>query len=188
MSAQTDLFGALIHKRALFVAGNRIELERSWGPGPTACVIGHNPSKASADIDDPTSKWWIRWFQHYGFGRYIAVNLWPFCTASPDECRKRVVAADLGVWDDRDAIHMVNLPALVRVAKAADQVFACWGGMATDDVWIEHVVEEIQCGVEPYPDIWCWGKTRSGAPTHPMARGKHRIDPLQAPIMWRRAA
>ncbi len=54
-------------------------------------------------------------------------------------------------------------------------------------MWIEHVVEEIQTGVEPAPDLWYWGKTKSGAPTHPMARVKHRIPRDQKPILWRAA-
>jgi hypothetical protein len=186
--SQADLFSAdSIKRSARFVDSCRIELVRSWGSGPRACVIGHNPSAANADKDDPTSKWWNRWFNHYGFGSYVAVNLWPFCSASPDECHKRVRGAFEGNWSDRDLIHHVNLPHLVKTAKEAAQVFVCWGGMASDDVWIEHVIEEIQTGVEPYPDLWCWGTTRAGAPTHPMARGKHRIDPLQAPILWRAA-
>lgn len=185
---QADLFCAdPIKRSALFVGGCRIELRREWGSGPRACVIGHNPSDADAQKDDPTSKWWNRWFNHFGFGSYIACNLYPFCSASPAECYKRVrEGMDGRDYAARDMIHFVNLPAVVEIAKRADQVFVCWGNIAADDVWIEHVIEEIQTGVEPYPDLWCWGKTRSGAPTHPMARGKHRIDPLQAPILWRR--
>lgn len=82
----------------------------------------------------------------------------------------------------------VNLPRVVDLAKAAHQVFVCWGNIAWDQDWIEHVVEEIQTGVEPYPDLWCWGKTQSGAPKHPMARGVHRIPRDQKPILWRAAA
>lgn len=186
---QSDLFVRdPIARSAKFVDGCRVELKREWGSGPRACVIGHNPSAANADKDDPTSKWWNRWFNHYGFGSYIAGNLWPFCTASPAECHQRVERVNNGLdWAGRDLIHFVNLPHLVQTAKAAEQVFVCWGGMTKDDAWIEHVVEEIQTGIEPYPDLWCWGKTKAGAPTHPMARGLHRIDPLQAPILWRAA-
>lgn len=186
--SQSDLFSKdAISRSAKFVADCRIELHRSWGSGPRACVIGHNPSAANGDKDDPTSKWWNRWFNHYGFGSYVAVNLWPFCTSSPAECHKRVSRVNDGLdWGGRDLIHFVNLPAVVKAAKEAAQVFVCWGGMANDDAWIEHLIEEIQTGVEPYPDLWCWGTTGAGAPKHPMARGHHRIDPLQAPILWRR--
>lgn len=182
----TDLFGEpLMRRTAEFAGTERIVLSRRWGPGPIALAIGCNPSTADDLRDDPTSLWWNAWFQHFGFGGYDAANLYPFCTSSPSECRKR---ADWHLTDDwfaRDQMQFVNLPRVVELAKTADQVFVCWGNIAWDDEWIEHVVEEIQSGVAPYPDLWCWGKTQSGAPKHPMARGKHRIARDQKPILWR---
>ena len=91
-------------------------------------------------------------------------------------------------WGARDELHFVNLPLIVKAAKAADKVFVCWGAIARDQDWIEHVIEEIQTGAQPYPDLWCWGVTQSGAPKHPMARGKHRIAKDQPAILWRSAA
>ncbi|EQA97246.1 DUF1643 domain-containing protein [Sphingobium sp. HDIP04] len=181
-----DLFGnETMQRDAIFAGHDRIELIRLWGPGPIACVIGCNPSNADAKRDDPTTLWWIDWFQLFGFGGFRAVNLYPFCTSSPAECRKR---ADWHLTDDwyvRDQIIMTNLPHVGKVAKEADQVFVCWGNIAWDDMWIEHVIQEIQQGEAPWPDLWCWGKTKSGAPKHPMARGKHRIPKDQKPILWR---
>lgn len=185
----TDLFGhETMQRDAIFSCEDRLELRRTWGPGPIACVISCNPSTANALQDDPTSLWWNAWFQLFGFGGYRAVNLYPFCTSSPAECRLRADWTKTDDWYARDQILMTNLPHVVEVAKAADQLFACWGNIAWDDMWIEHVVEEIQGGEEPWPDIWCWGKTKSGAPTHPMARGKHRIPRDQKPILWRAAS
>jgi len=186
---ERDLFGRrLIERSARFVGCDRIELHRRWGPGPTACMIGHNPADASEYRDDQTSKWWIRWCRLFGFGGYVAVNLYPFVTAHPGVCYRIVDAVNRGVdWDARDALHFVNLPAVVEAAKSADQVFVCWGGIARDDIWIEHLIEEIQSGEAPYPALWCWGTTRSGAPKHPMARGRHRIPADQPPILWRAA-
>ena len=186
----TDLFGhATMERSARFDGLDRIELRRRWGPGPTACMIGHNPSDAGSDRDDPTSKWWIKWCQAFGFGGYVGVNLYPFVAADPRDCYRIVEEIYGGVnWGARDTLHFANLPALVEAAKAADQVFVCWGGIARDHEWIEHVVGEIQRGDAPCPDLWCWGITSSGAPKHPMARGKHRIDPMQQPILWRAAS
>ena len=185
----TDLFGnSVMQRSARFDGLDRIELRRSWGPGPVACMIGHNPSDAGIDRDDPTSKWWIDWCRLFGFGGYVAVNLYPFVTSDPAECRTIVEEIDAGSnWSARDTLHYVNLPAVVQAAKAADQVFVCWGAIAHDHAWISHVVEEIQFGEAPYPDLWCWGTTRDGAPKHPMARGKHRIARDQRPILWRAA-
>lgn len=184
-----DLLGApVLERSARFVGGCRIELHRRWGPGPRACVIGHNPSDAGYNRDDPTSTWWIDWFTLFGFGSYVAVNLYPWVSSDPAGCYRKVSDINGGVdWSARDELHFVNLPAIVERAKEADQVFVCWGAIARDWDWIQHVVEEIQSGVAPYPDLWCWGKTKAGAPMHPMARGKHRIPKNQKPILWRAA-
>jgi hypothetical protein len=189
VEAALNLFGEPVLRRsALFHdSGVRIRLTRDWGPGPRALVIGCNPSTADAMRDDPTSRWWNNWFSLFGFGGYDAMNLYPFCTSSPAECRRMVEGTEQGDWGTRDDLHFVNLPALVQAAKRADKVFVCWGAIAWDDFWINHVVEEIQSGVEPFPDLWCWGKTASGAPKHPLARGVHRIDPRQWPVLWKAA-
>lgn len=185
----TDLFGnSIMQRTARFEGDCRIELGRRWAPGPLACMIGHNPSDAGLDRDDQTSRWWINWCQLYGFGGYVAVNLYPFVSADPAECYDIVSSIESGTdWAARDMLHYINLPAVVKAAKTADQVFVCWGGIARDQNWISHVVEEIQYGEAPYPDLWCWGLTSAGAPKHPMARGQHRIASDQQPILWRAA-
>lgn len=165
----------------------RVRLSRDWGEGKRAFILGCNPSNAGADKDDNTSKWWNRWFEHWGFAGYDAGNLSPFVTSSPAENKARVKRALNGEWADRDMIF-ANRAAVAKMAKRADQVFVCFGNIAWDDDWTESVLEEIQRGVEPWPDLWCWGTTKSGAPIHPMARGKHRIDPLQPAILWRKGA
>lgn len=189
MREALDLFGGPVMRRQAFfrTADQRIRLSRDWSPGPRAFVLGCNPSTADALKDDPTSLWWNAWFQLFGFGGYDAGNLYPFCTSSPAECRKIADWENNGPdWHARDAIH-ANMDDVVRMAKAADQVFVCFGNIAWDHEWIEHVIENIQTGEGPWPDLWCWGKTKSGAPTHPMARGKHRIPRDQQPILWRAA-
>lgn len=187
MAEALDLLGAPMTRRSAYFAADdvRIRLSVDFGPGPRALVIGCNPSSANAERDDPTSRWWNAWFKLFGFGGYEAMNLYPFCTSSPVDCRRVVDGIESGDWFARDMLHFNNLPALVAAAKKADQVFVCWGAIAWDQDWIEHVVEEIQTGEAPWPDLWCWGKTGSGAPKHPLARGKHRIAPDQQPILWR---
>jgi hypothetical protein len=50
-----------------------------------ACVIGHNPSTADGTKEDPTTRWWNAWFQLFGFGGYVAVNLYPWMSPNPAE-------------------------------------------------------------------------------------------------------
>ena len=183
-----DLFGQPVIQRLAETSGDcRWNLTRKWGAGPTACVIGHNPSTADGTKDDPTTRWWNTWFQLFGFGGYVAVNLYPWRSANPADVYTRVDGIDRGDWAARDELYFANLDALRGHAKSADQVFVCWGAIARRCDWIDHVIEEIQTGEEPWPDLWCWGKTGSGAPKHPMARGAHRIPADQKPILWRAA-
>lgn len=183
---ELDLFGEPMMRRdAKFGAGGRILLSRDWLSGPRACVIGCNPSNANAVVDDPTSRWWNAWFKLFGFGGYDAVNLYPFCTSDPAECRKIATRGWSGLdWGARDAMQ-ANASFVAERAKTADQVFVCWGAIAWDGDWIDHVVEAIQYDEEPWPVLWCWGKTASGAPKHPLARGRHRIARNQAPVLWK---
>ena len=186
---QSDLFGTPMHRHATFSADGtcRLTLVRRWGSGPRACMIGCNPSRAGTDRDDPTCLWWTNWGQALGYGGFIAVNLYPRISSSPDECRKWANWEANGPdWHARDAI-MANLDVVVRVAKSADIVIACWGAIAWDDDWIDHVAEHIQTGAAPWPDIHCFGVTQSGAPMHPMARGKHRLPPDVSLKLWRAA-
>jgi hypothetical protein len=109
MTVQIDLFGQPlatepeILRSARFVDDGRIELHRRFGDGRTACVIGHNPSEAGGDRDDPTSRWWNRWFPRFGFGAYTAVNLYPWICSAPAECYNRVAAHRRGLrlWRPR---------------------------------------------------------------------------------------
>lgn len=181
----SDLFSQSIRRGAEFSGDNRLTLYRAWSDEPRAVVIGCNPSTADAMKEDPTSRWWNNWFYQAGFGGYDAVNLYPFCTSSPAECKRIVDSIDHGAWDVRDQLHFVNLPHVVAKAKAAFKVFVCWGNIAWDQAWIEHVVEEIQSGEEPWPYLMCWGTTKSGAPKHPLARGKHRMAADEPARIWR---
>lgn len=189
MTEPVDLLGyPVMERRADFDGKNRLRLIRRWGPGPVALVIGHNPSNADGTKDDPTSRWWNTWFQLFGFGGYVAANLYPWCSADPAEVYGYVADINAGLnWGARDELHFVNLDVVRAEAKSANQVFVCWGGIARDQDWIEHVVEEIQSGECPCPDLFCWGVTASGAPKHPMARGKHRIPRDQQPLLWKAA-
>jgi hypothetical protein len=164
----------------------RLILTREWGPGPSACFIGHNPSTATHEAEDPTTLAWAHFARENGFGRYVAVNLYPFRSSDPAACRAWVADWDKRqAWDVRDAL-MMNESVVVAEAKKADRVVACWGALAQDWNWVEHVVEAIQSGEAPYPDIFCLGLTASGAPKHPLARGHHRIPRNQTFVVWRR--
>lgn len=166
----------------------RWTLERAWAIGQTVCYIGHNPSTASAEADDMTSQAWVHHARFNGFGRYTAVNLYPFRAADVRDCRRWAAYENNGPdWYARDAL-MHNETVVVEAAKKAGIVVACWGALAADSQWVDHIIEAIQTGEEPWPDLYCLGTTLAGNPKHPMARGKHRIARDQKFSLWRAAA
>lgn len=165
----------------------RMELGRAWGDGPYLLYIGNNPSVGDHRKDDPTIRRWMHFTRAWGYDRFIAVNPYPYITSDPAECRRWAAWEKNGPdWEARDRIQQ-NVEIITRLAKGAAMVVACWGAIAGDDPLIDHIIEEIQSGEAPYPDIYCFGKTSSGAPIHPMARGRHRISDNAQPVIWRAA-
>jgi hypothetical protein len=165
----------------------RWTLTREWGEGPKVCYIGHNPSIADASVDDPTVQAWIALAKANGYTGLVAVNLFPLRTPDVKECARWAAWDKNGPdWWARDRIHQ-NMGVVAREAKRAAIVVACWGALCTDDGHVEAVIEEIQAGEEPYPDLYCLGRTGAGYPKHPMARGKHRIPRDHRFELWRRA-
>jgi hypothetical protein len=180
----TDLF---IKRGATYSADKtlRLTLTREWGDGKSACFLGHNPSTAGHELEDPTTLTWTRFAKLWGCGRYTAVNLYPLRSPDPDVARQWAAWDKTRDWTVRDLL-MENEGIVVREAKRADIFVACYGAIALDDAWNEHILEAIQSGEPPYPDIYIFGLTSAGAPKHPMARGKHRVPRDQQPILWRR--
>lgn len=164
----------------------RLTLERWWGDTSRVCFIGLNPSSADAERDDPTVRRWIHFAARWGYGGFVAVNLFPFRTSSPAECKGYVEFEKHGPdWYARDAMHH-NLSIVQAEAKKADLVVACWGVFRPwMEGWMDEVVESITTHEEPWPDIHCFGRTKGGDPIHPMARGRHRVPDDAVPMIWK---
>jgi hypothetical protein len=181
----TDL---LITRGATFSrnGANRLVLKRGWAEGPHVCFIGLNPSTADHLVDDPTVLRWMHFARAWGFGGFAAVNLYPFRTSSA-ECRQWADWQNDGPnWYTRDDLNH-NLTVIAETTKIAHLTVACWGAAAWDLDWVEQAVEEITTGEDRWPHIYCFGKTATGAPIHPMARGKHRVPDTAQPVIWRAA-
>lgn len=165
----------------------RFTLSREWHPGERVCFIGLNPSTADAVVDDPTVKRWMHFAEAWGYGGFVAVNLYPFRTSSPKECQQWSDFERNGPdWYARDAI-CENIEIVAKEAKKASLVVACWGANPWDEFLIAEVLERICLYEEPHKDIYCFGVTSGGQPIHPMARGKHRIADTARPVLWRAA-
>lgn len=146
----------------------RYGLVRRWSTESAfATFVMLNPSTADADVDDPTIRQCIAFAQHWGMGALHVCNLYAFRTSQPDV-----------LWAaHRGGVNIVgqeNDRYLIDHAKSARlqgwPMVAAWGNNARPDrvnavldlPWMTGALE-------------CLGTTQSGAPKHPLARGKHRI-------------
>jgi hypothetical protein len=160
----------------------RWTLLRVWAHGPQLCWVMLNPSTADHQVDDQTILRAIHFTRSWGYSGFTVVNLYPFRSPKPADCRK------WAEWEE--GAHEVlrqNADLVARHAKAAAMVVAAWGNSAWDAGWTDTIVQGIIGGEEPWPDIYCLGMTGGGAPKHPMARGKHRVPDDQQPTLWRSA-
>jgi hypothetical protein len=163
----------------------RYRLGRLWGDGDSVCFIGLNPSTADAVADDPTVRRWSHFARAWGRDGFIAVNIFPFRSSSPAECRRwargetdiftayeRVGAADYNARRIHETLTDVNLAV------------ACWGAGNWDHEYAEQVLSRANAAGH---DIYVFGLTAHGHPIHPMARGKHRVPDDAKPVLWRPA-
>lgn len=117
------------------------------------------------------------------------------------ECRKRAIAMDA------DALEVVNLfafrspyPAELKKRAHGERgdgptnnaaiLAACTGAQMVIAAWGNHgdlggramIVQRMLA--EQGIKLYHLGLTGSGAPKHPLARGKHRIPADQQPVLW----
>jgi hypothetical protein len=177
----------LIRRAAAFSRDGTLRrtLIREWdNQKPKVCFIGHNPSTADHEIDDPTVRRWMHFAREWGYGGFVAVNLYPIRATDPGAARRWADWESNGPdWYARDDLDR-NVVTISCEAKAAGLVVACWGAIAQDDAWIDHILEAITSGEEPWPSVHVFGLTAGGAPIHPMARGKHRVPNDARPVLW----
>jgi hypothetical protein len=156
----------------------RYELRRIWDTGkPMLVVCMLNPSTADSSINDPTVLTLIHFGKLWGYGGLLIVNLYGFRSSSPAEMFSKGAAA-IGPLNEKYTF------AAIKYAKEnGGKLLAAWGNGGHEKAIF--FAERVTCaGVE----LICLGTTQSGAPKHPLARGKHRIPRDQMPIVWRTAA
>ena len=141
---------------AISDCGNyRFELTRSFDSGRGICVwIMLNPSTADAEIDDPTIRRCMRFTQDFGYRRMVVINLYAY--RSKDPCDLKRVRNPVGKGNDR---------YLEQWIATADRVVVAWGGSVRCDDRADAV---RQIAYENHTKLWCLGKTKNGAPRHPL--------------------
>jgi hypothetical protein len=157
----------------------RWTLTRKWGNGESICWVMLNPSRADHRRDDPTIRRAMQFTRAWGFDGFTVVNLYPFRSPYPADCRR---------WAGTRTVQRAlrrNAKIVARETMNAAVVVAAWGVSAWDSDWIDAVVAAIIANGNPVRGIYCLGTTKAGHPKHPLARGKHRIANNQRPVLWR---
>ena len=133
----------------------RYSLTREWGPGPRALFIMLNPSTADATEDDPTIRRCIGFAKREGCGSLQVENLFAYRATDPDKMFKHAHTA-VGATDS----YIRN-----AVAELSGPLIAAWGADKRAESRARRVREYLtEGGALPM----CLGKTKSGAPRHPL--------------------
>lgn len=145
----------------------RYVLERWWGTNPDALVLlGLNPSKADAEIDDPTIRRCVDFADQLGFGGLVMINAYAFRATYPRDMK----AAP-------DPIGPENDQYLTRHLAAVPWAVCAW----TDHVLPVRRDEILRLFAEVGCEPRVFGLTKSGAPRHPLYL------PREArPVRWAR--
>lgn len=205
-----DLFGDLVPAtktrrvsepivRSALIEGNcRLWLKRAWGAGPMILWAGANPSKADGLCDDPTMWRVMEFSARWGYGSCIMVNPIPFISSTPTEAlawvkraEEWMIEGDLPTPEWKQ--WQRNITEVSRAMDTASAFVAAWGNIVPPDLirrWLQDLAEATDPDWEEGDDRkcveWiCLGKTISGAPIHPLARGVHRVPDDAKPVAWK---
>lgn len=125
----------------------------------TVVWIMLNPSTADTSKLDPTLTRCWKWTFAWGYTEMVILNLFAFRSPSPAIMR---AAAD-PVGEHNDA-H------ILREMAGAQLHIVAWGAGG-------NFMERDKSFLRTFGsfEFYCLGKTKDGFPTHPLARGKHRV-------------
>lgn len=132
----------------------RYTLWRQWAWDAPAflIVVGLNPSTADASQDDPTIRRCIGFAQRMGYAGLWMLNLYAYRATLPAAC-----------FAAHDPCGPENQKALRGAMMLPGRMVAAWGARAR--------VPEVQRLLDMahgIRDLYCWGRTRTGAPKHPL--------------------
>ena len=136
----------------------RYLLERHWGNGSACLFVGLNPSIATAETDDATTRKCAVLAKTWGFAGMTMANLFAV------RCRYPQILST-----HRDPVGPENDRFLAHTIQQAQSVIAMWGNHGLKSYGLltrrdKHVLS--------LRDDWqCVGITKQGAPRHPLYVG-----------------
>jgi len=137
----------------------RYRLWRRWdATKPRVVFVMLNPSTADASVDDPTIRRCMGFARTWGAGAIEVVNLYAFRATDP---RDLCDAGGAGGVDVRGPERDAHLAAAFA---GAETIVVAWGAHALGEIAARRVLALIPEGAR----VVCLGKTRSGAPRHPL--------------------
>lgn len=134
----------------------RYLLRRTWDHTKPRCLyVMLNPSTADANVDDATIRSCIRLAKGYGYGSFDVVNLMAWRATDPKNLPTK----------PPEAMGSDN-PRIIEAAIArCDIVICAWGAHPYAERFKGAVLDMVSLY---RPAAYCLGKTKSGAPKHPL--------------------
>lgn len=134
-------------------------------PGPTIAFGLHNPSKATAEVDDPTWRRGRGFAVRWGAGKLAYVNPWAGRATKPDDLWK--MADPVGPMND------FHIAAVAREVAASGGFFVvAWGAVSPPRHMRHPVTARVQSFYKLIRDNGCevraLGLTKDGQPRHPL--------------------
>ena len=116
----------------------------------TLLVVGLNPSTADELSNDATIRRCIGFAQDWNFSRLLVANLFAYRATRPEDLRRA-----------EDPVGPENDRWLKAATEMAHLTLAAWGN---NGLWLER----HEAVVKLLHDSHCLGRTRRGAPRHPL--------------------
>lgn len=149
-----------------------------------------NPSTADAFKSDPTITRCLGFAGRWGIEALDVVNLFALRSPHPADLFKHAKrpAPHDGSWPPwrRNALgaDSTNDQHILASCAGAYRVIAAWGAHGDDPRLGHRATAVLKMLKAANVKLYHLGLTKRGAPTHPLARGRHRIPDDREPTHW----
>ena len=142
---------------------------RRWWDGRTGgslrggvCWIMLNPSTADGDKDDPTIRKCVGFSSQWGYRSLVVVNLFALRATNPNVVRDALRGCESAIEALEVTGGLTNARAIADAMFESELIVAAWGAPP----WAASLGREV--GKTPGVEVKCLGRTKSGAPRHPL--------------------